>query len=176
MEMISETENVIKKLLKITLEKNNSFLLKSIERKIQEEISLVVENDPFIKNSLNRIITQNLETMVQEKIKIMLQRLTKSGHIKNLINHTILQEMNRIKFDEKIKLNFDEDFLRKNISLNEDIFPKILRERYAYLIENNCCVCFEQTKRKTQCNHLLCQDCENSLISKSCPYCRGYLS
>lgn len=36
----------------------------------------------------------------------------------------------------------------------------------------NCIVCFEDTKNKTSCNHPLCNDCKEKIITKKCPYCR----
>lgn len=171
-----ETEDIIKRLLDVTLNKNQSFLLRNIELKIKEEINNIVENDIFIKNEIDRIIFQNLETIVKNKMTSILKKSIKTGHVKNLINNTIFQELNKIKFDEKIKINFNDEFIRNNIIINDDIFPSILKERYSYLVENSCCVCYENTKRKTKCDHLLCYECENSLITKSCPYCRNNLN
>jgi len=36
---------------------------------------------------------------------------------------------------------------------------------------NECVVCYENTTKKTKCNHSLCGDCYNKV--DFCPYCRG---
>ncbi len=42
-------------------------------------------------------------------------------------------------------------------------------------IDDNCCVCLEKSERLTNCGHILCNDCNNSLIVNKCPYCRTQL-
>ena len=39
---------------------------------------------------------------------------------------------------------------------------------------NECCVCYEITKHKINCNHYVCLDCTDRMITnkKLCPYCR----
>src|SRR5438552_10209973 len=39
---------------------------------------------------------------------------------------------------------------------------------------NECCVCYKLTKHKTNCNHYVCLDCTDKMITnrKLCPYCR----
>ena len=36
----------------------------------------------------------------------------------------------------------------------------------------DCVVCFEKTKSRTACNHVLCMSCQTQLIKPECPYCR----
>lgn len=31
--------------------------------------------------------------------------------------------------------------------------------------ENECCVCYEETEQKTTCNHFLCVECYNKMVS-----------
>ena len=71
------------------------------------------------------------------------------------------------KVDNTIKNIIDE-----RISLTDDFLNRKLKERTEYLIDNNCSVCYEVTNKKTKCNHLLCDDCNNSLINRICPICR----
>ena len=46
---------------------------------------------------------------------------------------------------------------------------------------NECCVCLEETKRKTSCGHPLCGDCIKIIVKSiiqrdaSCPLCRTNL-
>ena len=53
-----------------------------------------------------------------------------------------------------------------------------IRKRNIRLFNNeeNCCVCIEQTITKTICKHALCQACYSSLVTKTCPICREYLT
>jgi len=37
-----------------------------------------------------------------------------------------------------------------------------------------CCVCFEICRTKTQCNHPLCLSCESKIQHKVCPICRTH--
>ena len=42
--------------------------------------------------------------------------------------------------------------------------------------EEECIVCFNETKNKTLCNHVVCPECIDSILEKhkqfKCPYCR----
>lgn len=38
-----------------------------------------------------------------------------------------------------------------------------------------CCVCLEETPRKTKCNHHLCKNCDNSIMKRQCPLCQRQL-
>ena len=39
-------------------------------------------------------------------------------------------------------------------------------------MENICCVCLEETKKVTNCNHFLCHVCYSKMYGKKCPMCR----
>ena len=39
-------------------------------------------------------------------------------------------------------------------------------------MENICCVCLEETKKVTNCNHFLCCECYSKMYGKKCPICR----
>lgn len=38
-----------------------------------------------------------------------------------------------------------------------------------------CIVCYKLTKIKTECNHILCNECNEKLKKRECPYCRQEL-
>ena len=39
-------------------------------------------------------------------------------------------------------------------------------------MENICCVCLEETKKVTNCNHFLCHVCYSKMYGEKCPMCR----
>ena len=39
-------------------------------------------------------------------------------------------------------------------------------------MENICCVCLEETKKVTNCNHFLCHVCYSKMHGEKCPMCR----
>jgi hypothetical protein len=39
-------------------------------------------------------------------------------------------------------------------------------------MENICCVCLEETKKVTNCQHFLCRECYSKMYGKKCPMCR----
>src|SRR6266853_1599649 len=38
--------------------------------------------------------------------------------------------------------------------------------------QNECCICYENTKYKTSCNHYICIQCSDSNAKSECPLCR----
>ena len=68
------------------------------------------------------------------------------------------------KKDNEFKISQDRELEDLTISLFGDA-PDI----------DECCVCYEKTKLKTNCKHTLCLPCWNQLKEDKCPMCRGEL-
>ena len=47
-------------------------------------------------------------------------------------------------------------------------------KRFPLIEEGNgeCCVCYDECKTITPCNHRICKVCFDKLDNKKCPYCR----
>lgn len=63
----------------------------------------------------------------------------------------------------------------KGCCISKDNIDKanIIKNKFNYIKEIECCVCLENTNITTICNHSLCNNCFLQLSSKICPYCRS---
>jgi hypothetical protein len=79
---------------------------------------------------------------------------------------TLMERFSELKFDKK-----------------SGLFCIIKPEKYenCYKFDNivlniqECCVCLEATRTRTQCHHHLCWICYDKLTRKRCPLCRNCL-
>ena len=94
---------------------------------------------------------------------------------KNLIADLVLRNHRHLySFHKKvevlgeIKLTADKECFKLEIIIDEKSCLKEVDE------EHECVVCYENTSKKTKCNHSICRDCYNNV--EICPYCRGDIS
>ena len=76
--------------------------------------------------------------------------------------------------------NIIGEFINTKIKKSKDIniaFNKMLSINNIQRAIQECCVCFENTQVKTDCNHILCYKCWESIAgcNKKCPMCREFL-
>jgi hypothetical protein len=76
--------------------------------------------------------------------------------------------------------NFIGEFINTKIKKSKDIniaFNKMLSINNIKRAIQECCVCFEHTQVKTDCNHILCYKCWENIrgCNKQCPICREFL-
>ena len=91
--------------------------------------------------------------------------------IDKFIKH-ILDLFESLKFS-KIEGRFlSKKFCRKQIA-RKIVFGKYLEEENK---DDKCSVCFDFTKTKTPCSHILCIPCWIKIKNKCCPICRGDIS
>lgn len=87
------------------------------------------------------------------------------GYIKNIIKLSLMDWDKCIYDILELKYNKTTD------SLNDfEITDKILKQLGHDV--NDCCVCYDNTIKKTKCGHHLCYDCFYKLKNKNCPMCR----
>ena len=87
--------------------------------------------------------------------------------------HSFKKIMNELKYNNKTgKINEDEE--------NNQFFRDLIsNENITFREEEACCVCSEETKTRTSCQHTLCLICWSKIKSvegdKPCPICREAL-
>ena len=78
--------------------------------------------------------------------------------------------VNNLKFD-KIKGSIDDEEQQ-----DTKFFQEIITNPHiSFTNAENCSVCIEPTKTKTNCSHHLCLICWSKLKQKNCPLCREVL-
>lgn len=86
----------------------------------------------------------------------------------------IIDGLKDIKFD-----TLSGEFINPNKLVQSSYQYKILSMFHHPNIEmeySECCVCFEYTKTKTECNHHLCLRCTQKIKKNTCPLCRGLIT
>jgi hypothetical protein len=89
------------------------------------------------------------------------QLLIFSPTINNLakFNQYLKEQKDDIKYQKLEKKLYDNVVKNKNNCLTQ-----MIKEYFSQDVD--CCVCFEDTFKKTYCNHSLCQDCFSKVKKK----------
>ena len=135
----------------------------NLQPELNSKIGLSVNNNSDYSNfdTFQNIIYTDLNVNCENNFK---------NHIYNILffSHLIIKEY---KYSPLFY-----NFYHKNdiIEMNN------IRKRNIKLFGKyeECCVCYDQTVKKTICNHSLCLRCLNKIPinNKTCPMCRAFLS
>jgi hypothetical protein len=88
----------------------------------------------------------------------------------------VIIELQEISFDK-----ITSRFVKKNKNYVTQIFPELFKSGKVVSNQHECCVCYEKTRQRTPCNHILCFPCWSKVKSvknkddekeKPCPLCR----
>lgn len=119
-----------------------------------------------------------------DKYKIKLKLIENVGLNRNRIpcSHCGNKKCGRSKCRFRYKCCYRNFSLR--CALRNDFQCGCKKRKQMYLNQTNqtneCCVCFEETNLKTNCNHDICLSCLDKLVKtknlkNNCPMCRTYL-
>lgn len=81
----------------------------------------------------------------------------------------IFKDIENLEFN-KLDGKFE---LHKSLKLNTDVFNFIRTLPHIKMSYDKCCVCLENTKIHTLCNHYLCVECWGKIDIKYCDECEG---
>jgi len=125
------------------------------------------------------------------EIRVNFKSIGEGNHLifrRNLYNKQGINEDDILQFSTevyeiipKLKLDVDGELRVPSlikISISEalhEVFSSIECESVKVPIVDNCPVCFEKTKTKTDCKHPLCYKCWPKLTPYTCPICRAPL-
>jgi hypothetical protein len=86
---------------------------------------------------------------------------------KDNIGQIIYDNIEKLKFD-KYFCSYNSTLRSKLLDIEINMFPEFFKDRI-------CSVCYELTEAKTNCEHLLCYLCWETILKKGnskCPQCR----
>jgi hypothetical protein len=135
-----------------------------------------INNEDIEYISTTRMMIKGYQIGLNDKPRIF--RNTDAIVLCDIVNHYVSNSPQYLQYTERVLeglVEFRDDLTALNQILLDEINevepPLILNGEM-----NECPVCYENTNKKTRCNHPLCDNCFNQLPGqKKCPLCRGLL-